>query len=90
MGMVGCYSLTLYCDDPKHDRWHSQHGGKPNAHSYWPGDYTGRTLREARAEAKRFGWKIRATREVGEYGTGKTICPRCSKRAASGQERADG
>lgn len=72
MSEVGCYSLHLYCDDPKHDRIRFNN-------SYWPGEYTGRDLAQARKEAKAEGWKfLRERSDKNSLGSGpKTICPRC-------------
>jgi hypothetical protein len=69
MGLVGCYDLHVYCDDP-------QSGHKCTA---YPGEYTGRTEAEAKRAARAAGWLL--TNGEGFEGSGRAICPKHRKAA---------
>ena len=57
--IVGCYSLDLYCDDPRHLAWRDKHH---------PGSFGGHTFGQAVKEARAAGWLVN-TRD------GRAICP---------------
>ena len=71
MGIIGCYSMDLYCDhvDCVEGRWSS-----PNA------QITGRNKTAAYKEAQNLGWTINiGVKEVlGSHGVGKALCPKHS------------
>lgn len=62
--IVGCYTLDLYCDHPKHKD--NVEISKRGAHQY-----TGITGGECRQAARRDGWKIR---------NNVAICPICANK----------
>ena len=69
MGLVGCYSLDLYCDK-----------NKSAAHQFtMPRQYAGRTEAECIRRARRDGWSINKRIEVPNSATqGRTICGTCN------------
>ena len=73
--ITGCYALHLYC------RHSSVSTGAPvtdteiRRHGQGPAEFTGPTLRAARREARRLGWRFRG---------GDVVCPACVRDAASG------
>ncbi len=70
MGLIGCYDLMLYCDDPEHiGRW--DYGKTP-----W--EYNGRDEADCIRQARKVGWLInkkRSSREPGSVGGGYCLCP---------------
>lgn len=71
MGVVGCYSMDLYCDHPTHPYY-----------SYDPPSITGETESECLRKAKKYGWRIDKNGESREGGNGyyHAICPDCLKK----------
>jgi hypothetical protein len=67
MGMVGCYSLDLYCDDPTHRAYDV--GGISR-----PGTYTGDTFTECARKARVDGWVINRKGKGGGEGWGRCLC----------------
>jgi len=74
MGIIGCYSIDLYCDNPNH-----VYAGKGD----W-GTATGESRRECIAQARRYGWIVRRDYQNGETTIGVLYaeCPECAKRKA--------
>lgn len=70
MGLVGCYSLDLYCDGPLR----SSH---PDTDLSMPHQFTGRTEAECIRAARAKGWQInrRATSAIND--TGRAVCRSC-------------
>jgi hypothetical protein len=75
MGMVGCYSLDLYCDDPTHRAF------EPGGNSR-PGTFTGDTFTECARKAKADGWMVNRNRRDGREGWGYCLCPAHAAKAA--------
>lgn len=67
MGLVGCYDLHLYCDDPDHGHHH------PSGWAY-PHELTGRTEAACIRQARALGWVVNKKRE-GREGNGHCLCP---------------
>jgi hypothetical protein len=67
--VVGGYSLDLYCDFPD-ESW--DHRGNAQFAGYGRADFAAESGPEARAQAKRAGWKI-------DRGQMRAICPTCQK-----------
>ena len=71
MGLVGCYTIDLYCDHPHHE---------PNAYSYgdkvhdWPRRYTGQTESECIRKARLEGWSVNTARKGGDPALGRYRC----------------
>lgn len=74
MGIVGCYSIHLYCDHPSHVWWECRHNGD---------EYGGKDEATCLREARRAGWKIvkRKGYTSGRNGAGESHCPVCVKRS---------
>lgn len=66
MGIVGCYSMDLYCDHPEHCKYSGD---------VWPfpSVYSGRSESECLRNAKKDGWKIDKKKD-GERGMGSWFC----------------
>jgi hypothetical protein len=75
MGTVGCYTLDVYCDDPRAGEYKC---------TAWPGQFTGHTKGEAKRDAREHGWKF--GRGEGE-GEGTAVCPRHQESAPPSGER---
>lgn len=67
--VIGGYSLNLYCDFPD-ETW--AHMGSAQYPGVGRRDFAAETGPEARAQAKRAGWKF-------ERGQMRVICPSCIK-----------
>jgi len=52
MGIVGCYSVHLYCDHPD---------AAKHVCPDFPAEFTGKSERNCLAEARKHGWKISST-----------------------------
>jgi hypothetical protein len=73
--VVGCYSMDLYCDTPRH-----VYGG--------PSQFTGHTEGECLKEARSRGWKFNRAKTLAlrsrgwKFNRAKTLafCPECSKK----------
>jgi hypothetical protein len=74
--IVGGYTLHLYCDHPGHNGWsyegkhyvrteHNPHG------EHLQDEFAGNNERDARANARAWGWVFQRERRV--------ICPFCAK-----------
>ena len=71
MGLIGAYTLHLYCDHPWASTLTCTHP--------WPGEYTGNTHRAAKAAAKKAGWKFKRDRvpaddALGNHFDGACFC----------------
>lgn len=71
MGLVGCYSLHIYCDDPNHK---STRPGKSDA-----AEFTAHTEGRCLKEARKGGWLIDKFKP-GREGSGHAICPKCRRK----------
>lgn len=86
MAEIGCYTLHLYCDDPRHAERLTLVSeefpfGRAGTSFDGPGEFTGRDLAGARRDAKKSNWhwlRERQDPDRGHMGVGrKTICPMC-------------
>jgi hypothetical protein len=68
MGIVGCYTLDIYCDSPDHALV-----GNPNE----PAQFVARSAEGCRRQAQEAGWLIRKDGEGMNEGTGVAVCPIC-------------
>jgi hypothetical protein len=66
---AACYTLDLYCDDPKHGERH------PNQFESLDAQYTGETYGECKKQAKADGWKWVKGSGIHDW----NICGRCNK-----------
>lgn len=72
MGLVGCYSMQLFCDHPEcMDRWNY---GAPA----WENDPWVQTEGQSIRDARKDGWLITKKREGDGYGIGYCLCPKHS------------
>jgi hypothetical protein len=77
MGEVGCYTLTLYCDDPGHPEgeWRRVYDAQ---------QVEEHNLQRARREARAVGWAFLRNGSLpilnGSTHGPSTICPDCAKK----------
>ena len=69
--ILGCYTLTLYCDVPGCK--HNDSCGK-----WVPDEFTGESGGECRKAARKAGWQL-----LLRYGN--ATCPECCKKNAEGE-----
>jgi hypothetical protein len=67
MGIIGCYTLTLYCDGPG--------CAEPTTHLPRNADFTGRNYSACVRDARRLGWRVRRTQTTSVLGSGQALCP---------------
>lgn len=75
MGIVACYSMDIYCNDP--ECVGSWNYGTPS------GQYIGHTRSECVREARSHGWMINLKRDPEDEmanGSGYCLCPKHSKK----------
>ncbi|KKM61296.1 hypothetical protein LCGC14_1533210 [marine sediment metagenome] len=68
--IVGCYTLDLCCDHPKHKPTKS--GGPTIYGTCEPAQFTGPTAGACRKEARKSGWRL-------ELDEGVAFCPVCAE-----------
>ena len=71
MGLIGSYTLDLYCDHPE---------AQSSVCADWPGQFVGPTKGTAKRAAKRKGWKFKpghpvANETLGSPFAGACYCP---------------
>ena len=69
--IVGGYVLHLYCDSGRTDLDHKHVPGHKHGEGAVPVEVTAETGPQARAAARRIGWKL-------DLDTGRASCPVCS------------
>jgi len=83
MGIIGGYSLHLYCDCPEHDRY--------DAIANWPEEIAGDSLEQCKRIARKAGWRFpKGNNKNVTLGVRKCICPECATKAQEKIESTEG
>ena len=71
MGVIGAYTLTLYCD--------AVGCSEPTSHLPKNADFVGRNYSACVRDARKVGWRVRRTQAMSVLGSGHVLCPDHSK-----------